>query len=223
MPSFRFFYYAGLFLVVVSLSSCGNKPKSPGPESKDKDLSNVLIGAPITPSDAGPPSVIFNLKLVETRQGLPTARIYECSYAARGSTARFRLELVYGTLQKDSDGLSTAPADGKFIAMNGSENSTLIEDLKNALEAKKMPTNVKRVKELPFDAVILGQNMSRNPSGGLAQNPPGNWTGSKIFLPKGGDDGQVFLNISQSEGKGEFSLKDSDYGDYVLAQLAGVL
>jgi len=45
----------------------------------------------------------------------------------------------------------------------------------------------------------------------------------KIFLPKGSDDGEVFLNINRIDGKGEFSIKDSDYGDYVLNALAKVL
>jgi hypothetical protein len=45
----------------------------------------------------------------------------------------------------------------------------------------------------------------------------------KIFLPKGGDDGEVFLNFNAVLGKGEFSIKDSDYGDYLLRELAKVL
>jgi hypothetical protein len=45
----------------------------------------------------------------------------------------------------------------------------------------------------------------------------------KIFLPKGGDDGEVFLNFDAVLGKGEFSIKDSDYGDYLLRELAKVL
>jgi hypothetical protein len=46
----------------------------------------------------------------------------------------------------------------------------------------------------------------------------------KLFLPKGGhDQGEVFLNLNPLLGKGEFSLKDSDYGDYLLKQFAQVL
>jgi hypothetical protein len=46
----------------------------------------------------------------------------------------------------------------------------------------------------------------------------------KLFLPKGGhDQGEVFLNLNPLLGKGEFSLKDSDFGDYLLKQFAQVL
>jgi len=45
----------------------------------------------------------------------------------------------------------------------------------------------------------------------------------KLFLPKGGDDGEVFLNINPLLGKGEFSIKDADYGDFVVQELARVL
>jgi hypothetical protein len=45
----------------------------------------------------------------------------------------------------------------------------------------------------------------------------------KIFLPQGGDDAEVFLDFSLDLRKGEFSEKDVDYGDEVLARLATVL
>ena len=77
--------------------------------------------------------------------------------------------------------------------------------------------------ELPFDAVVLGEKQSRSTSGGFASNPPGDWTAVKIFLPKGGDEGELFLNLNLVLGKGEFSPKDSDYAVYVLGELAKVL
>jgi len=45
----------------------------------------------------------------------------------------------------------------------------------------------------------------------------------KIFLGKGDSEGEVFLNFNSALGKGEFSIKDSDYGDFVIAELAKVL
>ncbi len=44
----------------------------------------------------------------------------------------------------------------------------------------------------------------------------------KIFIGEN-DEGQVFLNINPDLRKGEFSIKDSEYGNFVLAQLARVL
>ena len=77
-----------------------------------------------------------------------------------------------------------------------------------------------RVPELPFDGVILGRNYSKDDASGYHNpKPPGNWTVIKLFLPKGGADGEVFLNINPVDGKGEFSIKDSDYGDYVTKRI----
>ena len=38
-----------------------------------------------------------------------------------------------------------------------------------------------------------------------------------------GDEGEVFLNLAPALGKAEFSIKDSDYGNFVVGQLAKVL
>jgi hypothetical protein len=42
----------------------------------------------------------------------------------------------------------------------------------------------------------------------------------KIFVARGDREGQVFLNLNPVLKKGQFSIKDADYGDMVLAQLA---
>jgi len=91
------------------------------------------------------------------------------------------------------------------------------------LTAKKLPINAKRVSELPFDAVVLGENQSENTDGGFADKPAGKWTVIKLFLPVGGDEGEVFLGINPTAGKGEFSMKDEEYGDYLLKEFARVL
>ena len=116
-----------------------------------------------------------------------------------------------------------ARAEGRFIAVEGSDNSLLLVDLKKALDAKNIPQRTSRVKEIAFDAVLLGDHQSRDEAGGFHDNPSGDWVLVKVFLPKGGDDGEVFLNINPVLGKAEFSIKDSDYGDYLVAQFAKVL
>ena len=37
------------------------------------------------------------------------------------------------------------------------------------------------------------------------------------------DEAVVFLNLNPVLGKGKFSIKDSEYGDYLLRELAKVL
>jgi len=45
----------------------------------------------------------------------------------------------------------------------------------------------------------------------------------KLFIGEGDQEGEVFLNTNLVIKKGQFSIKDPDYGDAVLAQLARVL
>jgi hypothetical protein len=45
----------------------------------------------------------------------------------------------------------------------------------------------------------------------------------KIFIGKGDQEGQVFLNLNPVSSGGQFSIKDSEYGDIVAARLAEVL
>jgi hypothetical protein len=57
--------------------------------------------------------------------------------------------------------------------------------------------------------------------GRFSGNPAGEWVNMKIFLAN--DEGEVFLNLNPTSNKGEFSIKDVDYGDVVIAELAKVL
>lgn len=143
-------------------------------------------------------------------------------YASHGRTAKFRVQLH--PRGGDSSGpIDISEGDGVIKAETGSDATQLLADLKRALEAKHLPIKVHRADQLAFSYVILGENQSRADGGGFNPNPPGKWTAMKIFLPKGGDDAEVFLNFSLALRKGEFSEKDVDYGDEVLARLATVL
>jgi hypothetical protein len=69
--------------------------------------------------------------------------------------------------------------------------------------------------------VILGENQSRSSDGSFSDKLRGDWIAMKIFLANG--EGEVFLNLNPGASKAEFSIKDSDYGDVVLAELARIL
>jgi hypothetical protein len=119
----------------------------------------------------GPPVVSFDLKALADPRLPKDSQLFDCSYQVRGETAKFRIELKKGTV--DRDVFTVVFAEGKFIAVPGSENSALLEDLKKALEAKRLPLSTGRLPELPFSAVVLGQNESRSPEGAYSDNPPG--------------------------------------------------
>jgi hypothetical protein len=142
------------------------------------------------------------------------------SYTSGGKTARFRIELGPAKTLNEKD-FSTSFGSGKFLPEPGSDPEVFLATLAKALEAKKIPKDAHRVAVLQFDYVMLGQNQSRSRDGGFSNSPRGSWTAMKIFL--GEDEGEVFLNFNPALGKAEFSIKDSDYGDFVIAELAKVL
>jgi hypothetical protein len=199
-------------LSAVATNDCGKYAKT------------VSEASVVSPTAAGSvedaPAVMFRITS-SNDVTLPNVQIYDCVYNARGKTARFRLQLRQD--RPASGAIPMAPAEGKFIAVGASENTALIEDLKKALEAKRLPKESGRITELAFDAMVIGERQSRRPAGGYSNKPRGDWKLVKLFLPKGGDDGEVFLNLNPVSGEAEFSIKDPDYGDYLLEQFAKVL
>ena len=145
------------------------------------------------------------------------ATYYHATYRAEGKVARFDFEL--NTRPPSADGL----AFGKFIAVPGSDSSALLRNLKTTLAAKKSPTGVTRASELPFAFIVLGNDMSHDPDGGMSPDPRGHWTTMKLFIGHEKDDSEVFLNFNTTLHKGEFSIKDAEYGDTLLRYLAKVL
>jgi hypothetical protein len=149
----------------------------------------------------------------------------KATYTSQGKTAKFIVALAPAKAIEDKD-LKDFPAkvgQGKFVAEAGSDASVLLTDLKKALEAKVLPTNPKRTNVLPFTFVDIGDNLSQASNGGFNVKPRGHWTAIKIFIGEGEQESQVFVNYNLAIKKGQFSIKDPDYGDLVLSELAKVL
>ena len=169
--------------------------------------------------DAG--SVGFD---VEPVQRDDSSQQWLATYSSQGKIAKFRIELgaTKPLNDKESPDFDIEQGEGSFIAEPGSDASILLVDLKKALEAKRFPSKVQRLRRIPFTFVSLGKQ-SQASDGGFNAKPPGNWTPMKIFIGEGEQEGDVFLNLNPVIKKGQFSIKDADYGDTVLAQLARVL
>jgi len=144
-------------------------------------------------------------------------------YKSQGKTARFRIELGPTKLSRPEGDFQFKSGSGEFIGEPGSDATCFFVDLKNALGAQKLPGKVQRSTNLPFTFVILGENQSRGSAGGFRSRPSGNWTAAKIFFEEGEQEGELFFNFNAVIKKAEFSIKDPDYGDFVLAELAKVL
>ena len=154
-----------------------------------------------------------------------SAQHWLATYVSKGKTAKFRIELGPRKPLNDkaSRDFDIQQGEGKFIAEAGSDASVLLADLKKSLEAKTFPPKVKKSEQSSVCLPNLGKNQSQGSGGGFNDQPPGHWTPIKLFIGKGEQEGQVFLNLNPVLKKGQFSIKDPDYGDIVLAQLARVL
>jgi hypothetical protein len=167
-------------------------------------------------------SVGFDIAPLPSANG---AMQWMATYTSQGRIARFEIELDPVPAEGQANSNDVTAARGSIQAVPGSDATALLVDLKRVLEAKKFSPTDQKASSLPFKYVILGEDQSQAAGGGFNDKPAGHWTAMKIFIGSGkdGDDGEVFLNFNTVTGKAEFSEKDADYGDYVLAKLATVL
>jgi hypothetical protein len=145
-------------------------------------------------------------------------------YESKGKTARFGIEfgpvLASGTAATE---FNIRSGEGRFVPEPESDSTLLLLDLQRALQAKAQHPPVPRKAPVSFDYAIIGDKLSQSRGGGFNTKPPGNWTAIKLFLGEGDAEGELFLNINSKTAMGQFSMKDADYGDLVLAELAKVL
>jgi hypothetical protein len=143
------------------------------------------------------------------------------TYTDESGTTKFQIELDPAATT-DKNGIPASMGHGKFLSEPDSDPLPLLRSLKTALRVKHMPANAQKVDELPFDYALLGENQSRSTRGAYSSQPQGNWTTMKVFLPAGGDEGEVLLNINEVQHQAEFAIEDPRYGDVVLDQLEKV-
>ena len=194
-------------VVLVSLVIGCTAPSGSTPPQERKEAEPAYI-----PADG---AVAFEINSTKTDAG---KRSWLATYSSNGRTARFVIE--FNQPQKVSGGLFSF-GKGRFIAENGSDAGSLIATLAKALEARKIPKKVARVANLPFEFASFGDNVRRLPDGSFGAEGSGHWMVTKIFLAAG--EGEVYLNLNPMIGKGEFTIKDPDYGDIVISELAKVL
>lgn len=178
--------------------------------------------APVAePYLSDPNSVGFDIAPMPYAGG---SRRWLATYSDQGKTAKFIIELSSSKPMDSEPGidLEMSSGEGAIVAVSGSDASVMLVALAKALEAKHVPVRVKRASRLPFEYVILGEHNSQAQGGGLSAKPAGNWAAMKIFLGKE-DEAEVFLNFNPVTRKAQFSEKDVDYGDPVVARLATVL
>ena len=136
-----------------------------------------------------------------------------------GKTAEFRISLPHqalgsGKFSREPSSREATPGQGEK-----SDTSVLLRDLGKALRGK-VPEKVDQVDELTVTFYVLGDKMTKTEKGSFKGGGQGDWLLVKMFVFH--DEAEFYLNINEKTGKGEFALKDPDYGDRVLKELAKV-
>ena len=154
-------------------------------------------------------AVVCEVKVVGggSRWG-PPQTTWVATYTNEGKTAQFRISLPHKAL-----------GSGTFSREEKSDTSVLLRDLGKALRGK-VPDKVDQVDELTVTFYVLGDKMSKTEKGSFKGGGQGDWLLVKMFVFH--DEAEFYLNINEKTGKGEFAMKDPDYGDRVLKELAKV-
>ncbi len=139
------------------------------------------------------------------------------TYSDGTTTTKFEVEFKQAASASNN---LLASGKGQFLSVADSNPTALLDALKEALQARHRPTHAQKIDALPFEYALLGDKQSRSPDGGFRSNPQGNWTTTKIFLAD--DQAEVYFNFNPVIHKGEFAIKDPDYGDRLLTEFAKV-
>jgi hypothetical protein len=109
-----------------------------------------------------------------------------------------------------------------FSAAPGSHCGGYLATLAGVLKfAGPMPTHARR-KDVSAVIVLLGDKLVRRASGhGFGPEATGTWLASKLTFES--TAGEVYLNMDETNGIGEFAMKDEGYAADVVRELSPVL
>ena len=196
-------YVFFLFVISLFVNAIGCQKKATEP-------------APVETYTSTAGAVGFDILPLQSGNG---ARNWLATYTDESGTTKFHIKL--DSAAPSSNKSSTVSfGQGELASEVGSDPLPLLHSLQKALQAKYFPSKIQKVDTLPFEYALLGENQSRSASDAFSDDPKGNWMAAKLFLAHG--KGEVFLNINPVIHKAEFSIKDSEYGDVVLGELAKV-
>lgn len=106
---------------------------------------------------------------------------------------------------------------GRFCRYQETDARQCLDSIARVLKATQVEAPRERSQCLPFQAAILGQNLNDH----LISPPRGTWIAAKVFVAEG--EGELYLNLSPETGEGEISIRDPEYGNVVVRELAKVL
>jgi len=173
----------------------------------------------ITPHRTTGYSIFFEIEPVKNKKNL-----FKALYIKNKVKGGFLFSL--NLKKRDSKGIAFTHII--FKPLKGSQNSYLIKDLSDILQNKNKPGKTITVKELKKVCAIMGSNLTRESgnhtiAGTFTSDKKGNWHAMKIFLGDEYKEAEIYFNINVSQGIGEISTKDSEYGNKAMKELLKIL
>ena len=187
---------------------------------RQKAEQSSIAPVPAIPAAAILAPGAFRIKNIEHSRDGSNAYV-----AAAGDSDLCQFEIVIGD-QKHISGAPFAFSTATLVRRSGADCTEFLQALAPTLGFHGHLPSAPAVANLSVSIAVLGVNQSRDGAngevaGGFVSNPQGPWIVTKLFLADG--EGEVFLNLNPKDGVGEFSLKEEDYADIVVNELAKIL
>lgn len=218
-----------LILAILVLTGCGRKPVPQVPlndEPKQPPRAEFKVGDDQDEAR----HLSFKITAVHEKQKpSPHApyhveggewTFFDCQ-ASSNSTVAFTV----GVLAKSGTGNVPVAWGKAVLIVKDREAGARFVELFSKVFAGKLPTPLKQAHvpgPLSVRTAILGHNMQREKQGGFTGDE-GDWTATKWFLESEGQSGEVYFNYNLAHRQGEFSEKDADYADDLVAIFASAL
>jgi len=211
--------YALIPVLTISINLVSCYQKSPG----FKDINQSIAKQYGIPEDPG--SVFFRIARIDTKSEKESnLNRWLATHEKDGKIAKFQIELTLKPISTDSPFTITT---GAFYREADSNASIFLAELAKALEAKKIDSSGSKTDKLIFPVAIIGINLSRGKgkdllAGAFTSDPRGDWIVTKVFVAEDGES-EFYLHLNPVLGIGEIAIKDSEFGDNVMKELARVI
>jgi len=215
------------FLVVTFLyTGCG---KTPMPQSPTNGEPNQLPKAQVKIGDDQDEARHLALKITAVHEKQKLSK--EAPFYTKGGDWTFfdclvssdpSVVFTVGVLRKSAaDNVPSAWGKALLIVKNREVGARFVELFAKAFGGK-LPKSIRQahvIERLAINTAILGHYMNREDKGGFS-GERGNWTATKWFPEHDGLSGEVYFNYNLASRQGEFSEKDPDYADDLVAIFA---
>jgi hypothetical protein len=218
-----------MLLGLVVVLGCGRSDK-PQPQAAQPPDDAPRVEVTLGDADDEAPHLPFRIVKVFSQQKLIDAAPF---HAEGGEWTFFECEaskapavvFTVGVMTKEGSRGTLSSWGRAILAVKDRATGTALLELLAKAFGGQMPNPVQRPfvpVPLVVNTAVLGENLTRESMGGFNART-GGWTATKWFPQADGLEAEVFFNFNLEQRIGEFSEKDADYADDLVAVFATTL